>query len=338
MIALTMRIGYLGTGAWGYTLAHILASKGHQVTSWSQDQELVKRLSGFGEHPKLPGTPPIPSMRFTSSLEEALYNAEFVVESVTSSGLRTVFSQCAPYLTEKTEAIVITSKGIEQATGLTMPEVAKETLNASFWGKIGLLSGPSFAKEVLLRMPTCIVASAYEKKTMQKIAETFTTPSFRVYPNRDIHGVALGGALKNIFAIPCGFIESLNLGHSTKAALITRGLHEMKKLGAKAGANLETFSGLSGLGDLVLTASSPLSRNFLFGYLLAQGKTIEEALLEIGMVVEGINTTFATLALSRKHGVEMPITQMVEAILLDKIDPKRAIDELMKRSIKEEHL
>lgn len=333
-----MKIAVLGTGAWGFCLATLLASNDHEVISWSIDEKVVERLKKGEDHPFLPGHKKLPGMTFTLSLEEALKeDIGLIVESVTSAGLREVFKKIKG-IKHPTCPLVITSKGIEQNSGEILPEVAVEVLGEEFRPLIGILSGPSFAAEVIKGLPTSVVASAYNDEDMRFIAETFTNATFRVYPNSDVKGVAFGGALKNIIAIACGISEGLGLGNSSKAALITRGLHEIRKLAVAAGCRAETLNGLSGLGDLCLTCSSSLSRNNQFGQLLAKGVGVKESQNQIQMVVEGVYTCLSALQLSKKLNVSMPISETVYQIIYDGLKPLDAVKQLMTRAIKEEHL
>ncbi|MCB1114074.1 MAG: NAD(P)-dependent glycerol-3-phosphate dehydrogenase [Chlamydiia bacterium] len=331
------KIGYLGCGAWGFCLQRLLAKKGFQVVAWTIDPAIKERLSSFEEHPSLPGETAHENMRFTTNLQEAVQDADLIVESVTSKGIRPVFSQLKE-LKLPDCPIILTSKGIEQDTGLILPEVALETLGENFKSRLGLISGPSFATEVIRGLPTSVVVTAWEKEVMEKAKEAFNTEVFRVYPNSDMIGVAYGGALKNIIAIACGISDGLELGFSSKAALITRGLHEITKLTLASGGKRETISGLSGLGDVVLTAGSLISRNFKFGHLLAKGDTPDVAKKKIGMVVEGAYTAVSALQISKELDVDMPITEIVWRIIYENMDPKDAVKALMLRSIKEEHL
>ncbi len=328
-------ITYLGAGAWGFCLAHLLARKGFKVLSWTINPELAQKLTDFHEHPNLPGIIPHENMRFTTSLEEALSFGDVIVESVTTKGVREVFKHIDA---DFNGPIILTSKGIEQGTGLTLPEVAIEVLGEKARNQIALLSGPSFANEVCRNLPTSVVSSSFHPETMKETSEIFTTETFRVYPNDDPLGVAYGGALKNIIAIAAGISEGLNLGFSSKAALITRGLHEMRKLAIARGCKAETINGLSGLGDVVLTAGSLISRNFRFGHLIAQGLSPKEAQKQIGMVVEGAYTAVSALELSRSLGIDMPITEIVYRIIYEDMKPHEAVKWLMLRTIKEEHL
>ncbi len=327
-----MKIGYLGSGAWGFCLANMLAGKGYDVTCWTLLPELADKINRGEPHPNLPGSCRHRNLTLTTDLQETLSRKDFVIESVTSKGLREVL--------QKSEKIncpfVLTSKGIEQDTGLTLPQVASECIGDR--EKVALVSGPSFAAEVVKGMPTSVVSSAYNQALSEEVSKLFTTDSFRVYPNADILGVAYGGALKNVLAIACGITEGMNLGASAKAALMTRGLHEIRKLGVKCGCRPETFYGLSGMGDLCLTCHSMTSRNFQFGYLLAKGKSALAAQQEIGMVVEGVYTVVSAHQLAQKHHIDMPITHVVYRILHDGLSPKDAVVKLMSRKIKKEHL
>lgn len=332
-----MKIGYLGSGAWGFALANLLATKGNEVICWTIFPDLAKQLNETGEHPMLPGSKRSENLRLTTDLNEALNNIDFLVESVTSSGIRPVFNQIKEISIPRCP-IVITSKGIEQDTGLILSDVVTEILGWEVRSQIGAISGPSYATEVVLGLPTSVVGSAYDPEVMHHICDTFTTDTFRVYPNADMRGIAYGGALKNIIAIACGIAEGLKLGYSARAALMTRGLHEIRKLAEARGCNPETLYGLSGMGDLCVTCSAMTSRNFSFGYHLTQGKSPDEAKKEINMVVEGAYTCVSALQLSKELDVPMPITEMVYEILKEGLDPKEAVKKLMQRVVKEEHL
>lgn len=333
-----MKIGYLGMGVWGYCLASLLASKNqHKVTCWTTKPDLVRHLNEKNEHPLFPGCRASSNLSFTTDLFTALNGADVVIESVTSAGLRPVFEQVKA-LKLPDCPIVITSKGIEQNTGKILPEVVIEILGERFRDYIGMLSGPSFAQEVFQSLPTGVVSAGYDTKIIDLICSLFTTPTFRVYPNNDLLGVAFGGALKNPIAIACGISDGLGLGNSSRAALITRGLHEMRKLSVACGCQAETVNGLTGMGDLCLTATSQMSRNFRFGLLLAQGCKTEDALNQIGMVVEGAYTAISALQLSRLHNVSIPITEMVHKIITGEVQPSDAVASLMQRPIKIESL
>lgn len=260
-----MRIGFLGAGTWGFCLASLLASKGYETISWMRDAELKDILTLTREHPFLPGYKVKGKMQFTTNLKELLEShLDLLVESVTSQGIRPVFEEVKKIAVPNCP-IVITSKGIEQNSGFILPKVLIEVLGEKIKNQVACLSGPGYATEIIKGLPASIVLSSYDKNLMKKLCEIFTTPHFRVYPNADIHGVAYGGALKNIIAIACGISEGLQLGYSTKAAIMTRGLHEIRKLAVANGCKAETLNGLSGLGDLCLTCSSLISRNSRFG-------------------------------------------------------------------------
>lgn len=332
-----LKIGYLGTGSWGFCLASLLATKGYEVISWSSREDWVKQLQLTREHELLPGHRSPGEMSFTTNLNEVLDGVDVLIESVSSNGVRSVL--------EKVKAIgmpscplILTSKGIEQKTGLILPEVAIQVLGESFRDQVGLLSGPSFAHDVIRGLPTSVVGTAYTKSVMHFVSELFGTQNFRVYPNSDIKGVAFGGALKNVIAIACGIAEGLALGFSCHAALMTRGLHEIRKLAIACSCHPETLYGLSGMGDLCLTCGSLMSRNFRFGHLLAEGYTPDQAKEKIGMVVEGAYATISAYELSQKMKITMPITEAVYHILQGKLQIKKVVMELMQRTIKEEHL
>jgi len=332
-----MKIGYLGAGTWGFCLASLLASNGHGVVLWAESEEYAKLLNKKREHPKLSRFKADERVVITHDLKQVLEGAECIVESVTSSGIRPVFEQVIA-LGEVNCPIVVTSKGIEQNSGLLLPEVVMEVIGSERKHLIGCLSGPSHAEEVIQKLPTSVVCSSYDPALMKHISELFTTPYFRVYPNADIQGVAFGGALKNIIAIACGISDGLGFGDNTKAALMTRGLHEMRKLSLTKACNPETLNGLSGLGDLCVTCLSTLSRNYTFGKLIAEGLDAQRAKESIGMVVEGAYTCVSALQLAQKTGVPTPITQAVYSILYEGLNPKEAVKALLQRSIKEEHL
>lgn len=338
------KVAYLGLGAWGYCLASLLAGTGRvSVIGWTTDVRLAERLHAGMDHPRLPGFPMPKHMCVTTHLKEALQGVDVIVESVTAKGLRPVLEQVKSIQNKtaslrKTPPLVITSKGIEQETLFTLPEVAKEVLGEDKGQQIGLLSGPSFADDVIRQLPTSVVATGYSQEVIDLILSCFTTPFFRVYPNLDWLGVSLGGALKNVIAIACGVAEGLALGASARAALMTRGLHEMRKLAVACGAEPQTLSGLSGMGDLCATCQSTLSRNFRFGKLLADRLSAKEAQQKIGMVVEGAYTCHAARSLGRKKGVVLPIAEAVEGIMDLSVEPIEAVRQLMRRSVKEEHL
>lgn len=325
-------IGYLGAGTWGFALTALLASNGHRVRLWARDAALSEQLKKTRKHPKLPDFEIEGEVEFTSDLKRAVEGAEVVVESVTSAGVRPVFES----LGRLEVPVVLTSKGIEQGTGLLLPEVVAEILGRA--NLVGCLSGPSHAEEVIQQLPTSIVCSAYESGVMKEIHELFSAPNFRIYPNSDINGVCFGGAMKNIFAIACGISDGLGSGDNAKASLMTRGLHEMRKLCLVKHCKPETLNGLSGMGDLSVTCMSQHSRNYRFGRLIAEGFSPEGARQKIGMAVEGIYSCVSARELGRKHGVAVPITEATYAIIYEGLDPREAVRSLLQRAIKEEHL
>jgi glycerol-3-phosphate dehydrogenase (NAD(P)+) len=314
----------------------VLASKGHEVVSWTTNEHLASVLKRTRIQPFLPNQVSQGNIHITTNLAEALSGIDMLVESVTAAGIRPVFEQVKA-LRVPDCPIVLTSKGIEQSSGSILPEVAVEVLGESIRDQTGALSGPGYAEEVIRGLPTSVVASAYDPKATMQICDTFTTQTFRVYPNTDITGICYGGALKNVIAIACGIADGLSLGWSARAALMTRGLHEIRKLAVANGSKAETLGGLSGMGDLCMTCSSPTSRNFRFGKLIAQGYPLKAALEEIKMVVEGIYTCVAAWELAQKLDVPMPITEAVHEIVYGGMNPYAAVEILMKRPIKEEN-
>ncbi len=331
-----MKIAYLGAGSWGFCLASLLAKKNHEVIVWTVSEALKDRLNHGGDHPNLPGHTSPSTLRLTSDLQEALQDADVIVESVTSSGIRPVFEQVQKL--GFSGPIVLTSKGIEQNTGLLLSDVVLSILGEKARSQVGCISGPSHAEEVVKGLPASVVCSAYSPEVMTFIHELFATNSFRVYPNSDINGVEFGGAVKNIIAIACGISDGLGFGDNAKAALMTRGLHEIRKLAVVKGCRPETLNGLAGMGDLCVTCLSTLSRNYRFGQCIAKGMTMEEAKSSIGMVVEGAYSCVSTLQLAQKAKIAVPITEAVYQILYEKKSCAEAVKELMRRTIKEEHL
>lgn len=324
-------------GSWGFCLAALLAEKGHRTISWTTRESLAKELNRTKIHPLFPGHRPKGDMSFTTELKEALADCELIVESVTSAGVRPVFRQIEALGIPECP-IVVTSKGIEQNSGLILPNVIIEVLGERVRPQLALLTGPSFAEEVIQGLPTSVVGAAFTKETMLFVCDAFTTQNFRVYPNADIYGAAYSSALKNVIAIACGISDGLRFGANSRAALMTRGLHEVRKLLIALGCNPHTLNGLAGMGDFVLTCNSPISRNFRYGMMLAQGLGPQEAEKKIAMVVEGVYTCKSALQLSRKFGVPMPITEAIELIIAGEIKPLDAVQALMQRTIKEESL
>lgn len=331
------QIGYLGAGTWGIALASILAQNGYSVVVWTRDEAFAKQLQQQRQHPKLNNFTFPESLRFTSDVSEVLQHADALVESVTSSGIRPVFEEVHRIQPIRCP-VIITSKGIEQGTGLLLPEIVSQIIGTPDSPLVGALSGPSHAEEVIVNSPTSVVCSAYEPAVMRLIQDLFTTPTLRIYPNSDLNGVCFGGAMKNIIAIACGIADGLGCGDNTKAALMTRGLHEMRKLCVVKHCKPETLNGLSGLGDLCVTCLSRHSRNYRFGRLIAEGFSPEGARQKIGMAVEGIYSCVSARELARRHNVPVPITDATYAIIYESLDPREAVKALLTRAIKEEHL
>ncbi len=331
------KVCYLGAGTWGFALASVLAQNGHAVTVWTRDPELAEELERTHIHPKLSEFTAPSSIRFTTDMAEALRGAEAIVESVTSAGIRPVFQEVLEFGPIECP-VILTSKGIEQRTGLLLPEIVCELMGVEESPLVGVLTGPSHAEEVTHNFPTSVVCSAYDPGVTQLILELFTTPTFRIYPNSDIRGVCFGGAMKNIIAIACGISDGLGCGDNTKAALMTRGLHEIRKLSVVKHCRPETLNGLSGMGDLCVTCMSVHSRNYKLGRLIAEGFSPEGARQKIGMAVEGIYTCVSARELGRKFGIPVPITEATYAVIFDEFDPREAVKALLQRAIKEEHL
>jgi len=331
------KIGYLGSGAWGICLANLLAKNGHDVQIWSATRDILDYIEEKKEHPKFPGIPLASSLRGTTNLEELIQDKDLLVESVTTKGFRSVLQKMTAFTT-KLPPLVITSKGIEIGTGLLLPEIALEILGEQQQYLIGCLTGPSLAQEVMQEMPASVVAAAFDLDLMQLIQRVFTTPYFRVYPNVDVFGAAFGGAMKNIIAIACGISDGLGFGQNAKAALLTRGLHEMRKLAPVKNCLVETLNGLSGLGDLATTCLSTLSRNYTFGKLLAEGKNSESAKNNIGMVVEGVSTCVSVRELGHKYQIPLPITESIYSIIYENKNLSEVVKVLLTREIKEEYL
>jgi glycerol-3-phosphate dehydrogenase (NAD(P)+) len=333
-----MKIAYLGAGTWGFCLARLLAGKGYKIISWARNAALIDHLNHTKEHPHLPPKKIAGDISFTTDLQKALQDADLIIESVTAQGMRSVFEQVKAIGIKKNTPIVLTSKGIEQKTGLIVSDIILSLFGDEFQELVALVSGPGFAEEIIQDLPTSLVCGSNSPELANTIADTFKTNFFRVYPNPDLRGVALGGALKNIIAIACGISDGLNLGSGAKAALMTRGLHEIVKLAKSQSCRPETLYGLSGMGDLFLTCSSSLSRNYRFGKLLSEGVDPDAAKRTIEMVVEGAYSCSAALELSRPLGIPMPIAEAVSNIIEGKLKPQEAVRLLMQRNIKEESL
>lgn len=331
-----MNIGVIGAGSWGTTLAHLLAKKGHGVTLWAYESDLVERMRQTRENDLfLPDVKLAPGLGFTSDLAEAARGRELLLLVPPSQVMRKVMEQAVPHLDEGT-LVVSASKGIENDTLMTMSEVLGEVLPPSCRDRLAFLSGPSFAREVSADMPTAVVAAAADRGVAEQVQEVFSTENFRVYTNRDVVGVELGGSLKNVMALAAGVSDGLGFGCNTRAALITRGLAEMTRMGQALGADAATFSGLAGMGDLVLTCTGDLSRNRSVGMELGRGRKLKDILSEMKMVAEGVKTTLSAYQLASRLGVEVPITEQMYLILYQDKDPRQAVVDLMMRELKAE--
>lgn len=333
-----MKVTCLGLGAWGFTLANLLASNGHEVLGWTRDNLLCESIQKHQQHPKFPGHKKEEKLHLTTDFQKALAFGDIFLESVTTKGLREVLGMILKIDPKVSKELIVTSKGIEQKTGLLVDEIVLDVFGEGFRDKIGCLSGPSIAKEVMDQQPTSCVCSAFNLALMEKIKTLFVNPYFRVYPNSDLIGVEFGGAMKNIIAIACGLSDGLGFGANTKAAIMTRGLHEIRKLSVVKGCSAKTLNGLAGLGDLCTTCLSKDSRNYRFGFLLAEGVEPKKAQENIGMVVEGMHTCIAALELGEKAGISLPITEAIYQIVYKGLPPKEAVRALLTREIKEEHL
>lgn len=333
------RIAVIGAGAWGTTLARVLALKGIEVRLWAREAEVCDSIASKRENAAyLPGVKLPENLSCTSSLEEAICGGggvEMVVSVVPSHGLRAVFAEAAPFVANGA-VLVSATKGIEQSTLLTASGVLKEVLSGVEGLNMVVLSGPSFAREVSQGLPTALCAGSSSASAASAVQSAFSAPYLRVYTNTDAVGVEIGGALKNVMAIASGISDGLELGNNARAALITRGLAEMSRLGVALGAREQTFYGLSGLGDLVLTCTGALSRNYTVGLEVGRGRTALEVTGSMRMVAEGVRTSMAARELGRREGVQMPITDEICNVLDGSKAPKEAVLELMTRDLKPE--
>lgn len=331
-----IKIGVVGAGSWGTALANLLGLKGYQVDLWVFEKEVKAQIETCGENRVfLPGFPLSGNLRPSNDMAQVVSGKELVVLVVPSHVMRETAHKMSGHLSEKT-VIVSAAKGIENKTHLTMSGVLQEVLTEIPGNSFAVLSGPSFAREVAQKFPTVVTVASKDQEVAEYVQHIFATPYFRVYTGDDIIGVELGGAVKNVIAIAAGIIDGLGLGLNTRAALITRGLAEIRRLGIKLGANPHTFAGLAGVGDLVLTCTGDLSRNHTVGKKIGQGMKLNEILAEMRMVAEGIKTAKSVYNLSRKLGVEMPIAHEVYYMLYENISPVEAGRRLMSRDLKQE--
>ena len=322
-----MKTAVIGSGTWGMALARLLFDNGHEVKVWSAIESELKELREKRTHKNLPGIVFDEGIVFEFDLEKAMENADICVLSVPSIFTRATAKKMAPFYKEN-QIIVNVAKGIEESTlEILSDQILDEIKNAD----VAVLSGPSHAEEVVRLLPTTCVAGAKDMETAKIIQSTFMSPVFRVYTSTDMLGIELGGSLKNVIALAAGISDGLGYGDNAKAALITRGIVEISRLGTAMGANIETFYGLSGIGDLIVTCASKHSRNRKAGMLMGQGMSMDEAMKEVAMVVEGVYSAKAAKALANKYNICMPIVDEVNAVLFENKDPKQAVDALMLR-------
>ena len=325
-------ISVIGAGSWGTTLACLLSDKGFDVTLWVYEKELAEEINKTRINKTyLPDVLIPDDIKVTNNIGDSIKKARYVLNAIPAQYVRTVFKEAIPYIPDEATLISI-SKGIERGTLLTVSSVLKELTDHT----IAVLSGPSFAKEVIKKLPTAVTLAAEDKNTGLMLQEIFNLNNFRVYTHDDIIGAEIGGALKNVMAIASGISDSLGLGNNARASLITRGLIEMTRLGVAMGAKERTFSGLSGIGDLVLTCTSPLSRNYTVGVKLGHGLKPRDILNQTKSVAEGVETAESAFELSRKYNIEMPIVEQVYRVLYEDKDPAFAVKDLMERSLKSE--
>lgn len=328
------KIGIVGAGSWGTALAILLCGNGHEVTLYSVLSEEVRDLNEKREHSsKLPGVKIPEEIHITDCLEQVLANPDILVFAVPSVFIRKTAHDLASKIKEG-QIIVNVAKGIEETTLMTLSEIIEEEIPKA---QVTVLSGPSHAEEVGRGLPTTCVVGAGDKSVAEMIQNTFMSPVFRVYTSPDILGIELGAALKNVIALAAGTADGLGYGDNLKAALITRGIAEISRLGLAMGARAETLYGLSGIGDLIVTCQSLHSRNRKAGYLIGKGADMQEAMDEVKMVVEGVYSAKAALGLAKKYGVELPIIEAVNKVLFDKMPARAAVDMLMLRDKKPEN-
>lgn len=331
-----LRIGVVGAGSWGTALSHLLAEKGFSVVLWAFETQVRDQIADFGENRLfLPGIRLSANIRPTHLIGEAVSEKDLVLVVVPSHVMRETGRNMASSLDPK--ALVVTaSKGIENKTHRSMSAILMETLSGISAERLSVLSGPSFAAEVARHAPTVVTVASRNIETARTVQRIFSTPVFRVYTSDDVVGVELGGAVKNVIAIASGILEGLGLGYNTRAALITRGMTEIRRLGVALGANPRTFTGPAGIGDLILTCTADMSRNYTVGKKIGRGQTLGAILSEMRMVAEGVKTAESVYHFSREIGVEMPICNEIYHILYNGREPKAAIRNLMTRNLKHE--
>jgi glycerol-3-phosphate dehydrogenase (NAD(P)+) len=331
-----MRIAVIGAGNWGTALAAILAKTGHAAALWAYEPEVVESIRAQHENVLfMPGVKLPQSITVTNDLGEALEQAEVVLTAMPSHVCYLLYERMLNHLRPEM-VFVSATKGIDAARLMRMSELIQSVVGRRFVPRLCALSGPSFAQEVVRGDPTAVVVASQDREVAQLVQKEFSSRTLRIYTSTDVVAVEIGGAVKNIIAIAAGVIAGLGLGHNPTAALITRGLAEISRLACACGAKRETLAGLAGMGDLVLTCTGDLSRNRTVGVELGRGRKLLEIIGSMRMVAEGVKTTYATVALAERHGVEMPITQQVHRILEGQVTPREAIRELMERTLKDE--
>lgn len=329
------KVAMVGAGSWATALAQVLAQNNNAVFLWARREELAQLINKGENKRYLPGIQLHSNISADTDLERVLQGAEVVVFSAPSHSFRELLQKSLPYLKKETQIINV-AKGLEESTLLRLSEVFASEAGDEALERYTVLSGPSHAEEVGRNIPTALVAASREIKTAEYVQDLFMSQDFRVYTNPDVVGVELGGALKNIIALGTGIADGLGYGDNTKAAMMTRGLAEITRLGYSMGANLLTFAGLAGVGDLIVTCTSMHSRNRRCGMEIGRGKTLEEAVESVQMVVEGVRTTKVAYELAKRQGVEMPITDQTYKVLFENLSPREAVLNLMGRGRKEE--
>jgi len=331
-----MRCAVLGAGSWGTALGSVLAAKGYPVTMWDVDVGVLADIAGNGRNSRyLPGLDLPAGQGADADLGRALDGADLVLVVVPSQVTRAVADLAGPYLGPST-LLCCAAKGIEVDTLQTMSEVLREVLPPRTHPRLTFLSGPSFAVEVARGMPTAVTVAGFREGHRRAVQEAFSTPRFRVYTSADVTGVEVGGCVKNVVAIASGMCDGLGFGANARAALVTRGLVEITRLAVCMGAEAVTLNGLSGLGDLMLTCSSSLSRNYRVGLALGQGRALDDVQAELGQVAEGVRNAASTMALARKYSVDMPISEAVHEVLYGGLSARHAAVALMTRDLKPE--
>ncbi len=323
------KICVLGAGSWGSALALVLAKKGYEVSMWTLNEEQANKINKTRENiDYLPGVLFPTNITLTTDIEKAIEDSKIIVLAVPSQAIRSVSKQIKPFVKDE-QILVDVAKGLEKGSGLRLSEVCEQELPKNPYVT---LSGPSHAEEVAKDIPTTVVVASQDLEIAQIVQDVFMSPKFRVYTNPDIVGVELGGALKNIIAFGAGICDGLGYGDNAKAALMTRGIREIGRLGSAMGANASTFAGLSGIGDLIVTCTSMHSRNRRAGILIGQGKSLEETLKEVKMVVEGITATEVAYEVAKELNIDMPITNAIYSVLHNGSNPNEVVIELMMRN------